>query len=435
MAGARYVVLGLAPARSPWFGALGQWAISGSVPVEFVKCVSADEVRARLVGGRAASALVVDAAMPSVDRDLLAAAEHCGCACLVVDDPRVKRDWLALGASWVLKSGFGRDELLGALAAHARMVVRADCDTDAAVASPGLPVTPSSWRCPLVAVVGPGGTGASTAAIALAQALGDDIRYSGLVLLADLKLHAEQAMLHDAGDVVPGVQELVEAHRVGQPMADDVRAMAFHVVDRQYHLLLGLRHARFWSTVRPRAFEAALESVQQAFRMIVCDVDPDLEGEDEGGSFDVEERHVMARTVARRADVVLAVGRPTMKGLHALVRVLSAVLDFGVPPSRVVQVVNGAPRSARARAVVVKALAELAGHDEGLAAPVFLPERKGVDDVLRDGGRLPAAIGAPLAGCVQALLVRNEAPLPVTVPEQVRPGSLGRWAEPELLGG
>jgi hypothetical protein len=72
-----------------------------------------------------------------------------------------------------------------------------------------------------------------------------------------------------------------------------------------------------------------------------------------------------------------------------------------------------------------------------LAAPVFLPERKGVDDVLRDGGRLPAALGAPLAGCVQALLVRNEAPLPATVPERVRPGSLGRWAgaEPELLGG
>jgi len=250
--------------------------------------------------------------------------------------------------------------------------------------------------------------------------------------LADLKLNAEQAMLHDARDVVPGVQELVEAHRAGQPTVDDVRAMTFDVVDRHYNLLLGLRHARFWSTVRRRAFEASLESVQQAYRMVVCDVDPDLEGEDEGGSVDVEERHVMARTVAGRADVVLAVGRPTMKGLHALVRVLSAALDFGVPPTRVVPVINGAHRSQRARAAVVQTLAQLVGPHDGTPSPVFLPERKGVDDALRDGGRLPAGVGAPLAGCVRALLERNVAPLPVTVPERVRPGSLGHWAEPEM---
>lgn len=428
MAGARYVVLGLAPARSAWFGALGQWATSGSLPVEFVKCVSADDVRARLAGGRAASALIADAGMPSVDRDLLAVANHAGCACLIVNDARVARDWAGLGASAVLTQSFGRDELLGALAAHARMIVRADADADTAVGTPRRVVTPLSWRCPLVAVVGPGGTGASTAAIALSQALGGDAGYSGLLLLADLKLHAEQAMLHDARDVVPGVQELVEAHRAGQPAPEAVRALTFDIVERNYYLLLGLRHPRFWSTVRPRAFEAALESLQQAYRMVVCDVDADLEGEDESGSVDVEERHVMARTVARRADAVLAVGLPTMKGVHSLVRVVSAALDFGVPPGRVVPVVNRAPRSARARASIVRALAELAAPNAGTATPVFLPDRKGVDDALHDGARLPDALGAPLAGCVRALLARNEAPLPAAVPERVRPGSLGRVA-------
>ncbi|HUQ64435.1 MAG TPA: hypothetical protein VM121_11830 [Acidimicrobiales bacterium] len=435
MAGARYVVLGLAPARSPWFGALGQWTTSGSLAVEFVKCVSADEVRARMAGGRAVSALVADAGMPSVDRDLLAAAKEVGCACLVVDDPRVRRDWAALGASTVLTAGFGRDELLGALAMHARMIVRADADADAAVEPPRRMVTPSSWRCPLVAVMGSGGTGVSTAAIALAQALADDARYSGLVLLADLKLHAEQAMLHDARDVVPGVQELVEAHGAGQPTPDDVRRLTFHVADRNYNLLLGLRHARFWATVRPHAFESALESLQQAFRVVVCDVDADLEGEADGGSVDVEERHVMARAVARRADVVLAVGQPSMKGLHSLARVLSATLDFGTPATRVVPVINRGCRSPRARAIVVRALDALSAAGDGAAAPVFIPERKGVEDALRDGARLPSGVGSTLAGCVHALLARNVASLPVTVPERVRAGSLGHWVEPEMLGG
>jgi len=38
MAAERYVLLGLASARSTWFAAVAHWANSGSVPAEFVKC-------------------------------------------------------------------------------------------------------------------------------------------------------------------------------------------------------------------------------------------------------------------------------------------------------------------------------------------------------------------------------------------------------------
>ena len=38
----RFVLLGLAHARSTWFASLGQWAHSASIPAEFIKCVSAD---------------------------------------------------------------------------------------------------------------------------------------------------------------------------------------------------------------------------------------------------------------------------------------------------------------------------------------------------------------------------------------------------------
>ena len=63
MSGARYVVLGLAPPRAAWFAEVGRWAGSGTIPVDFVRCVSVDEVRARLVSGRSASALLVDYVM------------------------------------------------------------------------------------------------------------------------------------------------------------------------------------------------------------------------------------------------------------------------------------------------------------------------------------------------------------------------------------
>ncbi len=39
----RFVVLGLGRPRSTWFGDVTRWANSASLPLEFVKCVSAEE--------------------------------------------------------------------------------------------------------------------------------------------------------------------------------------------------------------------------------------------------------------------------------------------------------------------------------------------------------------------------------------------------------
>jgi hypothetical protein len=427
----RYVVLGLAPARSAWFRSVGLWANSGALPADFVRCISAEEVRARLASGRAFSALVADAGLPAVDRDLLAAAGAAGCAVLVVDDGRATRDWLELGAARVLQPTFGRDELVTALTSCAHPVRRGEADPSDLLSRPA----PVAWRGSVAAVTGSGGTGVSTLAIALAQSLADDVRHGGMVLLADLRLRAEQAVLHDAGDVLPCVQELVEAHRSGQPTADDVRSLAFAVPERRYHVLLGLRRARHWPAIRPQAFEAAFDSLRRAWGVVVCDVDADLEGEDDAGSIDIEERNVMARTAVAQADVVFAVGLPELKGVHSLVRVIEELVGFGADAARIVPVVNRAPRSARARARLAAVVAELTSPFAGgrLMNPIHVPERSNVEADLHDGARLPPALGAPLAGALKAMLDRPRAEPVAAEPEPVRPGTLGHWTE-EALG-
>ena len=433
MAGDRYVVLGLAHPRSAWFRDVARWATSGSLPVDFVKCVSMEEVEARLDANRPFSALLIDGGVGGLDRDLCARASAAGCAVLVVEDPRVARDWPALGAAALLPQAFDGDDLMDALATHGHLIARGD----------GVPVDDelprSAWRGRLVAVTGAGGTGASTVAIALAQALGDDVRHAGLVLLADLALDADQAMLHDARDVVPGVQELVEAHRAGRPSHQDIRSLTWSVAARRYHLLLGLRRRRDWPAIRPRAFEASVDGLRRSYRMVVADVDADLDGERECGSADVEDRNVMARATMAAADAVLVVGTPTMKGVHSLVRVVAEVAAHGVDPARIVPVVNLAPRSPAARARIAEAVAELvavavaapAGDGRlALAAPVFVPERRRLDDVLRDGARLPSAMTAPIGAAVTAVLERTaERPAASSAePVPVVPGSLGAWA-------
>src|SRR4051794_26114988 len=156
VSGERFVALGLARARSGWFSELARWSTSAAIPLEFVKCVTVEEVRARLASGRAFSALLVDGNLPAVDRDLVDDARSCGCAVVVVDDGRVERDWTLLGASAVLPTPFTRDELLDVLTTHAVPISR----TDVMVARDDEHHAAGAWRGK--ALPGPrrGGTGA-----------------------------------------------------------------------------------------------------------------------------------------------------------------------------------------------------------------------------------------------------------------------------------
>lgn len=433
MASERYVLLGLGTSRSPWFTEVARWATVGSIPADFVKCIAPEEMRVRLTSGRPFSALLVDAATGAVDRDLLDTAARQQVAVLVVDGsaPGAGPDWRGLGAAAVLPADLRRETLLDALAEHARMIgAVADLPVDAATGPTDVPARLGT----LVAVTGSGGSGASTLAMAVAQALGDGPL--GRPVLADLCLDADQAMLHDARDIVPGLQELVDAHRSHRPRDDEVQALTFDVVNRGYNLLLGLRRHRDWAVLKPRSFEAALQGLRAAFGVVVADVDDDLEGEAECGSIDVEERNVMARTVTARADAVVVVGTPGVKGLHGLVRTVGRLRDHGVPPERILAVVNRSARSAKGRAELTRSFADLSGSRVGGAAvvgPIHVAERRGLDEIIRDGGRLPQSVAEPLGRALVDMLSRApvEAAPATPVPVPITPGSLGSWAEEE----
>ena len=429
----RYRLLGLARPRATWFRDLSRWATSAALPVEFVKCVAVDELVARLRGGRVYSAVVLDGGLSALDRDLVELVREAGAALVVIDDGHARRDWSTLGVDAVLPEPLDRGLLLGALVAVARPVTRLDADAGRLTAP-----LPAGWRGRLIAVTGPAGGGHSVLAMALAQGLATRARRSGMVALADLALHADQALLHDVGDVVPGVQELVEAHRQGDPTTDEIRRLTFALDERGYHLLLGLRRHRDWTVLRPRAVQAAIDGMLRSFRLVVADVDADVEGDDEVGSVDLEDRNLLARTAASRADLVLVGAAPTLAGLRRVVVVLGDLRRLGVDPARLVPVITRAPRRPRLRAEITRAVADLAGATDPelgrLGSPLFVPERRGLDDVLRAGALLPRAVVQPVTAAVEALL-DQQPPLAVTTdgfaPVAVVPGSLGARADQE----
>ncbi|MGY6500312.1 MAG: hypothetical protein ACXIVQ_05355 [Acidimicrobiales bacterium] len=424
----RYVVLGLGKPRSAWFNDLTRWVTSGALPVEFVRCLTIDETRAQLTSGRRWSALIVDASAPGVDRDLIADATSVQCAALVIADARIVRPWTELGAHAVLPADLDQRALISALAEHSRPVGRSDPRN--VIDHVDLPPTP--WRGTLVAVTGTGGTGASVVSAMLAQGLAGQVRHLGSVVLADMALDADLAVLHDVGDVMPGLPELVDAHRRANPDPEDIRALAHGDVVRGYDLILGLRRHRDWTALRSRAVRAAVDGLRRTYRTVVVDVDADLEGEQDTGSPDIEERNVLARSTITTADVVVVVGRGGTVGIHRLAVLARRLLAHGVPPERLLLVLNRSPRSARQRAESISALRVLIGDDgDRLPDPITVPDRRSLEETIRSGGRWPDAPARALAASID--LVLDAAGGSDTafdqIPERVRPGSLGVYSD------
>src|SRR5690606_20895453 len=229
-------------------------------------------VRSRLRSGRAFSALLVDDAVPGLERDLFDLAAASGCAVVVVDAGRTSRSWVELGAAATLPPAFDAHALLQVLGQVARPI-----GAEGGVVAERLDPTsaPVDDEPPgrLAAVTGAGRTGASTVGMARARhaarqqharsGLAAQHHDAGAVLLAALALRADQALLPGTPDVVPGVQELAEAHRLGTPDAASVRSLTWQIATRGYDLLLGLRRPRDWTSLRPATVRATVASLRR----------------------------------------------------------------------------------------------------------------------------------------------------------------------------
>jgi hypothetical protein len=171
--------------------------------------------------------------------------------------------------------------------------------------------------------------------------------------------------------------------------------------------------------------------LRTAFDVVIADVDADVDGELQTGSAEIEERNVIARAVFARADVTLVVGQPSMKGVYALVRTVTDLLEFGVAPQHVLPVLNQSTGGPGERAALARAVRHLIDGAEGgpQVGPVLFLPAVALEAHLRDCEALPEPLSRTLAEATQALLgrhgVRQTAPAPAL--QRVAPGALGHW--------
>lgn len=426
----RFVVLGLARSRCQWFSDLASWSSHAVAPIDYIKCLTPGEAQALIGSGRRLSAVLVDAAISGLDREFIALVASIGATTVVVADAAASRDWESLGCSAILRSDFTPAELVETLSRHAVPVDRSTRRSTRSNVGP----SPTTALAPLIGVAGAGGTGASTVAIALAQELGRDSS-APMVALADGARIADMAMYHDVGDVLPGLPELVEAHRVDQLDPEEVRRLLFPIQNRSYHLLLGQRRSRDAAAMRPHSILAAVEGLRRSFDFVVLDHDPDLDGEAETGSIDIEERHTLSRSTAKTADLIFLVGRPGAKGVHDLIRLIDRYSDLGVPRERLVPIVNQAPKNPAQRMATARVIAELSSsagaQDSALVAPLFLRSLRRVEELHRSAAPLPETFGKPVAHLSRKLLLeRGPRHNTANEPVRIQQGELGLQERP-----
>jgi len=348
---------------------------AATADAEVVLCPTADDAATALASGRRYSAVVA----AQVGDDLAAAARRAAVPILTV----------------------GRATVPEHLAAP---VPRADRPPNLDSAAGALP---RAGR--MVAVCGPGGTGTSVVAAALAASMGAP----GATLLADFALRADQAFLHGLGEMAGGLFDLVMAARLWPIASADIRR---HTIALDHcRLLRGLRRPGHWSALSPSAFDDVLAGLLKSPGLVVADITGELEGEGDCGSIDVEERHHMARQASQLADVVVVVGARGRNGVRRLSLLVDDLLDHGIDPARIQPVVNRVPAAdAPPRPRIC-----------GLPAPA-IP----IADVDGDGDGdertlLPAAAVSELAAAVACLLEHPRATPAFAAPVRVKPGSLG----------
>ncbi len=344
--GQRHVLLGLASGNPAWTTTICQRLEHHGHSSEFILCTGAADLFNRLGTGRLFSALFVDHRTVGLDREVISRATSAGCPVVVVGGDDESPRWVTLGAAAVIGSDLPVDAFRQLLSHHASPILA----TDHLELGSGPPESAShGWSGRVVAVTGPGGTGASVLARHLAAGLGNDPRMRGSVLLLDACLEADQAFLHGLPDdhLGPDLQAATQAHRGGDPDRAGLDKLIVRPTDRPYGLIPGLRRRRDWPSIGGPSLRATLVNLRRHHLVSVVDVDPLIDLTPPGQALGPSTPGEPCRMVMSLADLVVVVGGTGEHATRSMERLLSNLGDAGISASRLLPILLAEPTTGR----------------------------------------------------------------------------------------
>ncbi|NNN12703.1 MAG: hypothetical protein HKL81_03005 [Acidimicrobiaceae bacterium] len=246
----------------------------------------------------------------------------------------------------------------------------------------------------IISVVGSGGVGTSTIAMALAQGLS---QIGGSSLLVDARLRGEQAFLNDARSNAMGISELIRATRISRLEKRDLDPYLEWVSTRCYSLLKSGRTKRDWLGWDQDSISSTLETLTSNFGHLVVDVGCDFEGSSDTGSNDIESRNLLGRLSLARSSLVVLVGTDDTKGIFSLASINREISRSELTTSPSLFVMNRCESSRLKRAMDQQELARLLSASANPKVPsaerdqaevIYIPSRH-IDSIIADVLPLP----------------------------------------------
>ncbi len=419
------LVLALVRGSHQWVRDLNHWANGSVIDQDFAVVLSIDELLSRADGTDHLIIILVDSENRAVIAKLQAVPEIRDAHIIVVDASFSSEIKLPPGTHGI-SYPFTPDEL-GALIAGidkerefqtppreslARRSSLAESRIDPAPASTDPPVAR------VIAILGVGGSGSSTIAMAVAQSLA----HSSKVVLADLCAEADLSMYHDIDRALGGLGELMAMARKATPRISQIRSYCLPAVGRNYFLLPGLRRQEESALWSQKHLEELLNALMSEFDYVVCDLDGSYRSSKTREALGEGSTTLATEVTLSRADAIALVMGNDLRSVHGGLRIYHRLLGDIAPHLPLALCVNRVTRKPLARSGhsdlnLAKLTQEIASgfatgesrwSDAAKQAPneptiIIVREERGLDNVHDAVRPLPPGLGAGVARWVEGL--------------------------------
>ncbi|CAG4928891.1 unnamed protein product [Acidithrix sp. C25] len=193
------------------------------------------------------------------------------------------------------------------------------------------------------AVLGVGGSGASTTSMAIAQALAQ----MDSTLLIDMKADGDIGMYHDVDRAHPGLGELMVGARKSELTATYLRNFYIQCLERRYVMIVGTKRQEDTLAARENDLRSLIDKVTEEFNYVVFDIDNKIRAPRIVDAVDPDPTVLGSEVALALADRVIITLSEDLRGIHGALRLLHRVLSLGTPIACIALVVCKSNRTIR----------------------------------------------------------------------------------------
>ena len=254
-----------------------------------------------------------------------------------------------------------------------------------------------------IGVMGVGGSGATTLAMALAQSFAGENR----VTLVDLVVEGSQRMYHDIDVMQPGITEAIAGRRVMKVGEDYFERFKIPILERGYLLMLSISHQSQLEALRRSDIGEAIGRLKRTSDITIFDLDSNFTASDLRDSSDTS-LSAPTEEALGEVDALILVVNEDFRSLHRGANLGRRLVEEGFKPSMIAIVNNDNHQSTPSPIRQIKKLPEMIGEFSTQLRRATVAGETNRDEFFEDTRRLVTPLYIELSYSKEVAKVHDE---------------------------